>query len=86
MQVLKEYLKFDRLIMPYALQLLFWVGIGGTLFGSWWLFVNDNWAWVTSITFGPVLTRLIFESLIIRYKTYVYLIEIRNALNEKLES
>jgi hypothetical protein len=32
--VIREYLKFEKYIMPYALQVLFWSGIGGTLYGN----------------------------------------------------
>jgi hypothetical protein len=78
--MIKEYLKFERFIMPYALQVLFWAGIGGTLYGSWFLYVHDNWAWVMSLVFGTILTRLIFESFILRYQTYIMLEEIRDKL------
>lgn len=37
-----SYLKFEKFIMPMALQALFWAGIGGTLYGSWWLYSRDN--------------------------------------------
>jgi len=79
----KDYVLFRKFITPYALQILFWGGIGGTLYGTWWLFVHDNWTWVLSLIFGTLGTRLIFESFIIRYQTYVCLREIRDRLNEK---
>ncbi len=82
MSTLKNYLTFDKLIMPYALQFLFWAGIAGTLYGSWWLFDHGNWAWIVSLVFGTLVTRLIFESLIIRYKTYLKLLEIEEKLDE----
>ncbi|MDH3695122.1 MAG: hypothetical protein OER96_11200 [Gammaproteobacteria bacterium] len=52
MYTAKEYFLFNKFIMPYALQLLFWAGIGGTLYGTWWLYANDNWAWIMSLIFG----------------------------------
>jgi hypothetical protein len=70
--------------MPFALQILFWAGIAGTLYGSWWLFVHDNWAWTLTLVFGPLLTRLVFESFVLRYQTYTCLTEIRDRLNQKL--
>lgn len=82
-QSIKNYLLFRKFITPYALQVLFWGAIGGTLYGTWWLFVHDNWAWVLSLVFGALGTRLLFESFIIRYQTYVCLTEIREKLNEK---
>ena len=83
MSILKDFLVFKRLIMPAALQFLFWAGIAGVLYGSWWLFVNDNWAWIMALVFGCLLTRLIFESLLVRYQTYVCLMEIKEKLDEK---
>jgi len=79
---LKHYLTFRKFIMPHALQLLFWAGIGGTLYGTWWLYSHDNWAWIMSLIFGPLLTRLIFESFILRYQTYICLTEIKDKINE----
>ena len=81
MENLVSYLRFERFIMPFALQMLFWAGIGGTLYGTWWLYVNDNWAWIMSLVFGTLVTRLIFESFILRYQTYVVLCEIARKLN-----
>ena len=83
MSKLKAYLAFDRFVMPYVLQFLFWSGIAGTLYGTWWLFANDNWAWIFALVFGTLATRLIFESLMIRYKTYEYLKSIKERLDER---
>ena len=60
---------------------MFWAGIAGTLYGSWWLYTNDNWAWIMSLVFGTLITRLIFESFILRYQTYLCLTEIRDKLD-----
>ena len=84
MKVFFDYLLFRKFIMPVALQLLFWAGIGGTLYGTWWLYTHDNWAWIFSLTFGPLMTRLLFESFILRYQSYLCLTEIREKLNDKL--
>jgi len=80
MNTLKDYLRFKKFIMPVALQLLFWAGIAGSFYGSWWLLTHGNWAWIMALIFGPLLTRLIFESFILRYQTYIGITEI----NEKL--
>lgn len=83
MSTLKNYLLFKKLIMPVALQILFWAAIGGVLYGSWWLFINGNWAWIMSLVFGSLLARLIFETLLVRYQTFVCLTEIKEMLDEK---
>lgn len=78
----KDYLLFKQFIMPYALQFLFWAGIGGVLYGTWWLYTHDNWAWIFALVFGTLITRLIFESLILRYQSYLRLKEMNEILNE----
>ena len=82
MKNLKNYLLFKKFMMPFVLQFLFWGGIGGVLYGSYWLYTNENWAWIMALVFGTLLTRLIFESLIIRYQTYICLRDIKNKLDE----
>ena len=83
MELLKDYLLFRKFITPVALQVLFWSGMGGVLYGTWWLFSHDNWAWIMSLIFGSIATRLIFESLMIKYRTYQCLMSIEEKLNEK---
>ena len=83
MNTLRDYLLFKKFIMPAALQVLFWTGIGGTLYGTWWLYTHDNWAWIMALIFGTLMTRLLFESFILRYETYLCLTEIREKLNDK---
>ena len=82
MSTLTDYLLFRKLITPLALLVLFWAAIGGCLYGSWWLYQHDNWAWIMSLIFGPLLTRLIFEGLILRYQTYICLTEIKTKLDD----
>jgi len=80
---MKDYLLFRKFVMPVALQILFWSGIGGTLYGAWVLYQNDNWAWIMALVFGTLVTRLIFEGFILRYQSYVMLKDIRDQLHGK---
>ena len=73
-------LKFERMISPAVLQLLFWAGIGGTLYGSWVLFELDNWAWPLPLVFGPLILRVVFERALIAFRSYDCLVEIRGQL------
>ncbi len=82
--MVKEYFLFRKFITPIALQFLFWGGIGGVLYGTWWLYVHNNWAWIMALVFGTLMTRLIFENFILRYQTYLLLKEVRdNLIKEK---
>lgn len=83
MKILIEYLGFKRFIMPIALQVLFWAGIGGTLYGTWWLYTHNNWAWIMALVFGTLVTRLIFESFILKYQTYLCLKALKDKVYEK---
>ena len=80
MGALQDFFSFKRLLMPYMLQILFWAGIGGTLYGTYWLFTHDNWAWWMALVFGTLMTRLIFESVMVRFRTYECLVAIRKHL------
>ena len=80
MSAFKDFLSFKRLLMPYMLQILFWAGIGGTLYGTYWLFVHDNWAWWMALVFGTLMTRLLFESMMLRFRNYECLVAIRKRL------
>lgn len=83
MKTLRDYLAFRKFIAPPVLQFMFWAGIGGTLYGTWWLYMHDNWAWIMALIFGPIGTRLIIEFLVIRYQTYKCLLDIKEKLDEK---
>lgn len=85
MRVLIDYLTFKKFIMPFSLQLLFWAGIAGTLYGTWWLYTHGNGAWLLALVFGTLITRLIFESFIIRYRTYICLTVIKQKLDLTLD-
>lgn len=83
MKTLIDYLTFRQFIMPFALQWLFWAGIAGTLYGTWWLYTHNNWAWIMALIFGPLITRLLFESFILRYQNYLCLKNIERKLYDK---
>lgn len=80
MNALVDIARFRRMIAPHILEILFWAGIAGTLYGSYWLFTNDHWAWWTALVFGALVTRLIFEFLLLAFRSYDRLVEIRDAL------
>ncbi|MDG2072311.1 MAG: hypothetical protein P8J55_11470 [Pseudomonadales bacterium] len=80
---MQDHLLFNKFIMPFALQFLFWAGIAGTFYGTWCLYTHDNWAWIMALVLGTLLTRLIFEGFILRYQKYICLTDIRDKLIEQ---
>lgn len=73
MKAVIDFLLFRKMLAPVILQILFWGGIGGTLYGTYWLFTHDNWAWWMALTFGSLMTRLIFEFAVLRFQSYARL-------------
>ena len=77
MHKLTDILTFKTLLAPVLLQVLFWAGMVGNFYGSWWLYSHGNWAWIVSLVFGSLAIRIIFESLMLRFRSYEVLLEIR---------
>lgn len=75
-----EILTFERMISPILLQLLFWAGIAGTLYGTYVLIRLENWAWWLALIFGVLVTRVIFEFAILAFRAFDRLNEIRDLL------
>ena len=80
MHRLIDVLRFRRMLAPYLLEVLFWSGIAGTLYGTWWLYTHGNWAWWLALLFGCLLTRLVFELGLLAFRSYERLVEIRDLL------
>lgn len=78
-----EILVFRRMIAPVLLQLLFWAGVIGCLYGAYVLYKLGNWAWIFSAFLGPLLVRVIFEHAILSFKTFEELRGIRDLIERK---
>ena len=74
---------FRRMVAPVVLQILFWSGIGGTLYGAWVLYSLGHWAWWIALIFGSLATRVLFETAILAFRAYERLGEIRDALTAR---
>ena len=75
-----DILTFRRMISPVLLQILFWGGIGGTLYGTWILFDRGLWAWPFPLVFGTLAVRVTFEVAILAFRSYERQGDILNAL------
>ncbi len=84
MRLLTDVLRFRIMIAPYLLELLFWAGFAGTVYGSYWLFSHDHWAWWVALILGTVLTRVLFEFALLAFRSYDRLVEVRDELRTKL--
>lgn len=76
-------LSFEKMISPVLLQILFWGGIGGVLFGTYVLIKIDQWAWWVALIFGSLLVRVLFERAILSFRSYDRLDEITALLKKQ---
>jgi len=67
---------------PILLQILFWAGVAGSLYGAYILFDLDNQAWPLPLIFGPLLVRVIFERAIIAFRSYDRLCDIHDQVEK----
>ena len=82
MSSIVQVLTFRKMISPVLLQVLFWGGIGGVLYGTYVLLQLDQWAWWVALVFGSLLVRVIFERAILSFRSYDRLNEISVSLRE----
>ena len=80
MKTILRILTFQEMIAPALLQIFFWAGIAGTLYGTYVLIRLDNWAWWLALIFGALGTRLVFEIAILAFRAFDRLNEIRDLL------
>lgn len=78
-----DILRFRTMVAPYILELLFWAGIAGTLYGTYWLLTKGHWAWWMALVFGTLVTRLVFEFALLAFRTYDCLVAIRDGQSRK---
>lgn len=85
MKALTDILTFKTMVSPAVLQILFWAGIGGCIYGAYVLISLNHWAWWMPLVFGTLLTRVIFERAIIAFRSYDQLAEIARVLDGRNE-
>lgn len=85
MKKIWQFLIFERMASPVLLQMLFWAGVAGVIYGAYVLFTLGNWAWPFPLILGPLLVRVVFERAIIAFRSYDRLCEIQAELqNSKM--
>ena len=86
---MEDFISFRKMITPTIVQVLFWVGVAGSVifglfaigssfgrYGGGFLFLYG----LIVLIVGPVLTRIYCELLILFFRMYDTLIEIKNSL------
>ena len=81
-RALAEFLTFRRMIGPFVLQILFWVGaIAVVAFGLRELDTGDRLIGWVAIIFGVLALRVVFELVLLAFRMYDRLGEIRYVLD-----
>ncbi len=83
MSTMLDVIRFRIMIAPYLLEILFWCGAAGTVYGSYWLYQHDNWVWWIALVCGTLATRVVFEFGLLAFRSYERLVEIRDSLTAK---
>lgn len=88
-----KFLKFERMITPLIIQLIFWIGFLGSILGGISLigfgFIAQSGDWmqivggVLSILIGPIIIRVYCEILIVVFKMQGALIDIRDLMKNQ---
>jgi uncharacterized integral membrane protein len=76
---MNEFLKFQKMIAPIIIQVLFWIAIVvNVIFAFITMFSTDFWLGLVILILGPIIIRLYFELLIVIFKIYETLREIKD--------
>lgn len=88
-----SFLKFEKMITPIFIQIIFWLGFLGAILGGFFLigygFISDSagmieiGSGILLLFFGPIIIRIYCEILIVVFKLQGALIEIRDEIQNK---
>lgn len=79
-----DFLSFRRMLAPWLIASIFWLGVLICIAcGIYDFFKLDIWKGLAILIFGPLIIRLVCESLIIFFRINETLTEIKNKLPEK---
>ncbi len=83
---MNDFLKFKKMITPVIIQILFWIGVVGSVILGLILIIvggaNARWG-LMWILLGPIVTRVYCELLIVIFSINDTLTEVKNVLKNK---
>ncbi|MFT3741868.1 MAG: hypothetical protein QM752_04225 [Gammaproteobacteria bacterium] len=80
----RDFLAFRRMLSLYLIQALFWLGIVGLIILVFINFYDHNVGLgIITLFIGPLVWRLLCESLLVLFRMNDTLTDIKNALNSK---
>jgi len=77
--------RFERMITPFIIQVIFWVGVIGSIFGGIFMMIgNGGFGGVliglVVMLIGPIAIRIYCEILIVAFKMLSLLVDVRDRL------
>jgi len=83
-----DFFSFKRMITPVIIRILFWIGILGSILGGITLILVSEGAagrvaGILWIILGPLFSRVICELLILQFRIYEILTDIKNNTQQK---
>lgn len=76
---MNKFLKFEMMIAPIVIQVIFWIAIiGNVIFAFITMFGQSFWLGLAILIFGPIVIRLYCELLIVIFKIFDALNDIKN--------
>ena len=90
---MQDFIKFRKMITPLIIQIMFWVGVAGTVIAALVMMVNSFGRYgggaasflggLVFLVVGPVLVRIYCELLILIFRMNENLTEIKDLLASK---
>jgi hypothetical protein len=79
-----DFLLFRRMLMPYPIQIIFWLGVIICIIGGIYNFMHHSIKHgLQVLIIGPILLRLLCECLMVFFRINETLTELKNAVQEK---
>lgn len=77
---MKDFLTFKTMITPMIIQILFWIGVAAVVIGGFVSMFSYGgfWKGLLMVLIGPFIVRLYTELLIVIFKIYSSLNEIKD--------
>lgn len=75
---MEDFLKFRKFITPVAIQVIFWLGVAVTLIAGIVAIGAGKVQGLLMIIFGPIVVRIYCELLMVVFRIYDTLVEVRD--------
>ena len=76
---MKEFITFEKMIAPIIIMIVFWIAVlVDVIYAFITMFSDSFWLGLVILIFGPLILRVYFELLIVIFKIFGTLKEIRD--------